>query len=269
MNLFLKYTPIVYTFNTRLKTLITKLYYFWTDLGTFVIAIVYLWISDGDQLISLAQNIFLLIYIYIIYMIFYEIWYIHNDCFAVEKNKTKRIIDTCSKKFWFYQILFRTILWLWLLLPLNHLSHYWFLLMIFNIAIMEFVFLIHNIIRNYSINIFSRLLLRLCKLFLFIVLLVFIKKENLIMEFSPIIIMVLLFHFLDLFASRHSSYNEKLWWKNMLKYWYTYIFIMIIFLFLWVVFQSLVFCLPLIILIPKIIYFLISNKSAFSIKNDR
>lgn len=269
MNLFLKYAPLAYTFNTRLSTLIAKLYYFWTDLGMFVIAIVYLWMLWDSSLLSLVQNFLLLLYIYVIYMMFYEIWYIYNDCFVVEKKRTERIAEKLDKKFWYYQILCRVLLWLFLLLPLNYLSHSWFLLLVLNILIMEIVFLIHNIIRNYSVNMFSWLFLRLSKLSLFLIFLEFIQQANLIIEFSPIVLIVLIFHIVDLFASWHFSYNKKLWWENMLKYWYTYIFIIIIFLFLWIVFQNLIFCLPLIILIPKSVYFIVSTKNVFSIKNDR
>lgn len=269
MNSFIKFWPLAYTYNTRMNRLANLIYYIGTDLFLPIIIILYIVLFNNQNIATFINYIVMYILIYIVFMLFYEIWYIYNDNFSTkkEKNPTYNVKEKFSNRFRYFQIVLRVFIWSLILLFLYLSLKIWVKYIIIDIIIMEVIFLIHNIIRNYTINMFTRLLLRLTKLSLFIIFLniIWLSWESC----NDIVFSYLIFHFLDLFASRFYSYNWKLSWKNELKYWYSYFFECIIFIFISIVLNNYIYLFPLILLIFKIWYFLKSNKNTFSIKNDR
>lgn len=132
---------------------------------------------------------------------------------------------------------------------------------------METVYAVHNVVRNYSVNMITGILLRITKMIPLIVLF----KINFwnFEQYNLLIFSVLFFEILDLLAQCMHTYNERLGWINKLQYGYSYFFISIMCGALAVIFQDYVFLLPLTILGPKIIYFLLNNPKFFSLKNSR
>ena len=269
MSSFIKYWPIIYTYNKRMQKLSNLVYYIWTDLLLPLVIIWIIFFKNISNLNEIFYYIFIYLIIYLTFMCFYEIWYIYNDIYSTKKEKhpTKKIEENYGNSYRHLQIISRIILWLFLIYILNNVLNFNYYLLFLDIMIMEIVFLIHNLIRNYSINMYTWLFLRFTKIALFVI---FLKEiRELTQNNYNIIMCFLLFHFLDLFASWFYSYNKKLWWNNKMEYWYSYFFMLFVFVFLCILSKDLVFLLPLTILIPKIIFFLKTYKNAFSLKNNR
>ena len=267
MNSSIKYWPLLYTFFTRIWSVENTIYYLWTYLLPPISWILYLWISNVDTFF--IKNIFLYIFSYIIFEIFYEIWYIYNDNYSIkqEKDQTKRVKEDFKKTFWEKQILTRIIVWIMLLYIMSLISGKFCMFLLLDIVFMLSIFSIHNYIRNYSINIITWIFLRISKISLFVIL---INTMNQNPDLCKIIeISILLFYSLDFYWLRLYQYNKKYGWKNCFNYWYSYFFITIILISFFIAFKRMEYLVPLIVTIPKILFFLKKNKNSFSLRNNR
>lgn len=263
----IKYYPLLYTIFTRITSFSDIVYYFWTYLLPPIIWIIYLWIQFNDVNLAVSYSL-LYIYIYLLFEVFYEIWYIFNDVFVAKKEKrgTKRVDANLSKSFWIFQIILRILIWLILLYILwipNEMINY----LVMDIVFMGIIFSIHNKIRNYSINIYTWIFLRISKIYLFVFVLNVIPLN--FSDYNMIELAILFFYIVDFLWLWIYQYNKCLWWTNELKYGYTYFFYLIVFIALSLTFKSTEFLLPLILIIPKVIFFLFSNPWSFSLKNER
>ncbi len=267
MTWWIKYSPIFYTYYTRILSLKEIIYYIWTFILPSLAWIFYLWLKNPE--FSLVTYSLYYILFYFIFQCFYEIWYIFNDVYAIKKenNKTKRIKWEYSDFFWLLQIIFRIILWLLLLIFTLNISKYWFRLLSLDIGFMWIMFTIHNVIRNYSINIFTWIFLRIARIILFVIIL---KISGISPDFyKDIEISILLFYALDFYWARLYQYNKRLGWVNSFNYGYSYFFILIVLFFFFILLEKIEYLVPLIIIIPKIFFFLLTTPKTFSLKNDR
>lgn len=263
----LKYYPLLYTVFTRITSFSDIVYYIWTYLLPPIIWICYLGFKFQDiEFIFIYALLY--IYIYILFEIFYEIWYICNDVFVAkkEKNGTKRVDPDINKFFRIWQIVLRVLIWLLLLYFLripNEIVNY----LVIDIVFMGIVFSLHNMIRNYSINIYTWIFLRISKVYLFVFVLSLTQLN--FNDYDMTELSILFFYVVDFLWLWIYQYNKCLWWKNELKYGYTYFFYLIVFIALSLAFKSIEFLLPLVLIIPKVIFFVFNNPKAFSLKNER
>ena len=152
-------------------------------------------------------------YLYIVFLIFYEIWYICNDVFSVKKEKkpTTYIEDSLDSNFWKINIIYRLILWWIFLFPIYFINQSIFYSFIAVLILMWITFTIHNLIRNYNINVFTRTLLRICKIMIFII----IVKYWLNLETSQAIVEAyLVFNSLDLLCFILIEYYRRFFWVS-------------------------------------------------------
>ena len=269
MKLWVKYSPLFYTFNTRMWvwSISDIIYYLWTFILPPLTWILFLWLKF-PEISPLRLSVYFLLF-YVIFEIFYEIGYIFNDVYAIkkEKNKINKIDWDFSNLFWGSQIIFRVILWTILLLFTIKISKYCFTFLLFDLIFMWIIFTVHNYIRNYSINILTRILLRISKIILFVLVLnISWVSPNLYVDIE---IAILLFYTLDFYWSWLYQYNYRFGWVNQFNFWYSYFFLLFIFIFFSIVLKKIDYVVPLIIIIPKIIFFLFTTPKAFSLKNNR
>lgn len=277
MNSFIKYLPMFYTWNSRIKSknnskkesIVELVYYIWNNLWMPIFMIIYLWLFFERSNNFIFLNIILFIFLYFIHNTFYEIWYIFNDNISSKKEKkpTRYVEQNMPKKFWNIQILARIIIWILLRLCLESYSKNWAILMAFDICAILFFYSIHNHIRNYSINMFTVPCLRCTRFVLIIILFNIINFD--LSTYSNVFFTLFTYRSLDLAFSRYSAYNKRLWWTNNLLYGYTYFFISIMFILLFIIQKDIVFLIPFIIIFTKILRFLIMTPKAFSLKNNR
>lgn len=276
MNLYLKYGPLAYTWNTRIshkwekkvswwKLLLNLFWYLFITVWIGWLALVYLYISWEISLSKFVSSIWLFIVIFVIYSIFYEIWYLHNSIVAKkEKKPVIRVYEKLPKNFYTNQILIRIFVWLICLLLLYLWNKNIWLMLLWIILLTQIIYYIHNIIRNYFYNYMTLLLLRILKFSLIFIVLYFIFGTFDSVYYLYLTILFLLYQQFD-----HTCwFNKRMWWENILKtnlWLYFYLFISCCLLFL--------ITLNYIFVYYWIIFFLLfialTPKEQFKLKNDR
>lgn len=284
MNLWIKYWPLNYTNITRINwieqknnnikffsQLLNIIWYAWNNLSIWLLSILTLYIFWVVSLKIGFMYMLLYVYLYIVFWMFYEIWYIYNDVYSVKKEKkgTNRIKDSCSNKFWIYQILLRIVIWWILLIPIYLFLNSVFICFVPMIFATLIIFLVHNIIRNYSINMYTLVLLRILKMSVFI--LVLINLPLLKWNIDDILLPILLFWMLDLFSEWIIAYNQRLWGMVVDNFYgYSYVLIFIFCVLFWVITKNEFFVIiSFFQLFPRFILFLHRFPKSFSLKNNR
>lgn len=236
MNIWIKYGPLAYTFFTRIflngKWFLSNLLnYVWSNIGLRAMPIFILYFTVELTVYKVILSLLLYIYLYCLFLIFYEIWYLHNDFVAKkEKNWAKHITEHLPCKFFLKQTIVRMIIWIIWLISLYFINTKiltWFWIIIIITAI---VFCIHNCIRNYYYNFFTFFALRFLKFVIFVLPIYFlINSYNNVIIDETIVVFLLYQYYLNI-----DAYDSKLWWKhilphNLLYYWYLTISMWVLF----------------------------------------
>ena len=284
MNLWIKYGPIVYTNTTRINWLEQKnkhdkffsclvniLWYIRNNISIWLLSIIILFIFWVVSLKTAFIYMLLYIYLYIIFWIFYEIWYIYNDVYSIKKEKkqTNRIIDKCDDRFWIYQMLLRIVSWWILLITLYFFLSDLFIYFVSIIFLTLIVFSVHNIIRNYSINMYTLVLLRILKMSVFV--LVLVNLPLLKGGVDDVMLPIIFFWMLDLFAEWIISYYQRFWGTVVENFYgYSYVLIFIFCVLFWIITKNEFYVIiSFFQLFPRFILFLHRFPKSFSLKNNR
>lgn len=276
MNLYLKYWPLAYKYNTRIshnwnkklstkKTLFNLFWYIFYDIWIWLIPFFYFYLNNQLIFLSFIKTIWLYTLLYIVFSVFYEIGYLHNDIvWKKEKNPTIHIYEKVDNKFYYIQIFTRFILWLlWislinLLVP--EITKYFILIIIITLLI----FILHNIIRNYSYNFITLLWLRFMKFSLVFLILYYVFWTFNLDYYLYLSVLYLMFQNYDHIV----LFNKRMWWENMIPNWlgkYCYLTISCIILFL--------FSKDMLFIMYTFIYFLLfiilTPKDSLKLKNTR
>lgn len=236
--------------------------------GCFVL--VYLFISWNLSIWDTLFNLLLYIYLYIIFMIFYEIWYICNDIFATkrEKSPTSYVEDVVDLKFWKINIIYRIILWCLFLYPIYCFNSNLFFCFFILLFVMWISYTVHNLIRNYNINIFTWTMLRICKIMIFIVFI-----ENLwISDFlvDKIVEAYFIFNSLDFFRAFMLTYNDRFWWSWWVEiYSYSYVIELFFAFIFWILLNNNLFFIVTLSIYPIVIKNIIVMLKKHWIKSNR
>lgn len=271
MNIWIKYSPLAYTYFTRINGwFMNILWYLWKHFSICLSTIFLLFLL---KYITFFESFYLFLtyfYLFCVFQIFYEIWYIWNDVFSVKKEKypSFHVDANVNNKFWVMQVIFRIIFWWVLILWIYYINVRLFTYFIILIIALWFFYFIHNSVRNYSINMFTFLFLRICKIFVFLIEIFCLIKASHIVD--DLIIVIFLYYVFELFPERMLAYNKRLWWQNYsLMLGYSYLFIFIVFLIWGTMTKNLLFIIPIFVIIPKLFFFLKREPHAFSFKNNR
>lgn len=243
MNLWIKYGPLAYTFFTRLCwgddsccwkiKIFDIIYYLYINVGFRTVPLFVVFFEWKASLICLVTSLLFYLYIFINFLVFYEIWYISNDIIAKKETKwTLYIKDKVSEKFLKQQIIVRIFLWLLLLIPICFMNLKISLYFVILLVILWVVFLTHNVVRNYYYNFFSIFILRFLKFILFVFpffFLIWYFDAQII--FYEVVVFLLYQHLINI-----DCYDKKLWWKRVLPYvvvqnWYLMICMLVLFCF--------------------------------------
>ena len=276
MNLYLKYGPLAYTWNTRIshkwekkvsfwKLLLNLFWYLFITVWIGWLSLVYFYISWEILLSKFISSIWLFIAVFLIYSIFYEIWYLHNSIVAKkEKNPIIRVYEKLPKNFYTIQILIRIFVWIICLLLLYLWNKNIWLMLLWIVVLTQIFYYVHNIVRNYFYNYMTLLLLRILKFSLIFIILYFIFGTFDVVYYLYLTILFLLYQQFD-----HTCwFNKRMWWENILKtnlWLYFYLFISCCLLFLIklnyiFIYYWIIFFLLFIVLTPK---------EQFKLVNDR
>ena len=276
MDIYLKYWPLIYTWNTRFshewdkkvslwKLLLNAFSYLFIAIWIWWLSLIYFYINWDISLGKLIWSILLYGIIFLIYTNFYEIWYLHNSIVAKkEKNPTIRIYEKVPKNFYTIQILIRIIIWCFCVLWLYFFGRELWIMLFIIILLTEIVYCIHNVIRSYFYNYMTLLILRILKFSLIFIILYYIFWNSNSDYYLYLSVLFLLYQQFD----HVCRFNKRMWWTN--KLWTN----------IWQYFYSFVSCLFLYLLTNSnlfiyfwIIYFIVfvilTPKSSFSLKNSR
>lgn len=288
MSLWIKYWPLFYTNSTRLnwhkqeeqiwvnrfskkQKLLNILCYVWDLIMSWFCVFIYLFLTWNLDIQNTLYCFLIYCYLYIIFLIFYEIWYIYNDVFSVkkEKNPTKYINDSLNTKFWKINIVYRFILWWIFLISIYFINQLVFYSFTTILILMWIVFAIHNCIRNYNINIFTRTSLRICKIMIFIIVIKYLLEidSSLI---NNIIEAYLVFHCLDSFSNIIMTYYDRTEWISSYKmYSYSWELVLFITIIFWVILHNPLFFIVSLNIYPRVIKTTILMFKKYWIKSNR
>ena len=289
MNLYIKYCPLGYTLFTRIlphktealnnwsrivisdpnKSIIKSLinYLYWLLMRIFPLFVIFL--QKECSLHNLLLSILIYIYIQTVFLIFYEIWYLHNDLCATkkEKNPTIHILWAVKPAFYYKNILLRILLWTSLLIPI--FNKYNDIALGFCIIIMLtlLIYYLHNIVRNYFYNRITLNLLRFMKMSLIFIPIYFLTNSFQSEQYTYITTIFLIHQY---FSSMR-MYWERFWYKInklrlplwLLQHWYQCISMIILFL----INKNLIFLIYWII--SLILFLMTTPKKYFKIENNR
>ena len=288
MNMWIKFWPLFYTNSTRLnwikqaklrwincfskkQKLLNIIYYTWDLIASWFCVFMYLLLTKNLDTNSCLIYLLVYSYLYIIFLIFYEIWYIYNDVFSTkkEKNPTKYVEDSLSLNFWKINIFYRAIFGCLLLFSTYFINYNIFYSFSAILIIMWIAFTIHNCIRNYNINIFTRTTLRICKIMIFIIVVKYLLEIN-VSIIKDIIEAYLIFHCLDFFSNILMTYYKRIEWvtsDRMYSYsWELVLFLSIIF---WLILWNPLFFIVPINIYPRVIKNTIIVFKKYWIKSNR
>lgn len=226
MNLWIKYWPLAYTFFTRCwiwKNKILKfIYYLRNNIGIWTVPLFVILIQWNASIARFLSSVLLYSYIFLVYLNFYEIWYLYNDLISKkEKNWIMHVKEKVNDNFFKWQISIRLFVWIILLIPLYIIKLDLLLYFLLITLVMWIIFLIHNLIRNYFYNFFTIFFLRFSKFILFILPVYFLVWSfDLIIIYEEVIIFLLYQHIINI-----NCYNNRLWGKiaipeSLYQYWY-------------------------------------------------
>lgn len=272
MNLWIKYGPLAYTFFTRLcfgdglncwrNKILDVVYYLCQNVGFWTVPLFVLFFGWKTTFVWLVSSLLFYLYIFICFLVFYEIWYISNDIIAKKEKKwTFYLKDKVSDEFLKHQIIIRIFLGLFLLIPICFANLKLAICFVILLIIMWIVFLTHNIVRNYYYNFFSIFILRFLKFILFVFpfyFLIWNFYDKIV--FDELVVFLLYQHLINI-----DCYDKNLWWQRILPYtlvqsWYLMISMIILFCFS----NSLVYLIYLIIYF--ILYVIWTSKEKFEWK---
>ena len=276
MNLYLKYGPLAYTWNTRIShkweerlplwTIILNLFwYLFIAVWIWWLSLLYFYIKWEISLKNFIYSLLLFVFIFLTYSIFYEIWYLHNSIVAKkEKNPTIRIYEKVPNNFYLIQIIIRILVGIVFLVCLYSFEKNMWLILLWIIVLTQIIYYIHNVIRNYFYNFITLLFLRVLKFSL-----IFIVIYYLFWNFDSVYYLYLTVIFLIYQHFDHILwFNRRMWWIN--KVWTN----------LWLWFYLFVSCLLLLFLtfdyiflyywiIFFILFIILTPKEQFKLRNNR
>ena len=235
MNLYFKYWPLLYTYNSRIKSLWDVLWYLYTNLWLGFLTLVYLYISSYLNFWTLLDYVLLYWIIFITFNILYEIWYICNDIFSTkkEKNPTLYITDKIQNKFRHNQIVIRIIFGVWCLIWIYLVNATICFSLCCVLIWVGGIYTIHNKVRNWNINVYTFSLLRFGKFALILLLLYSLNLDIEIYKeiIAPIIIVFLMYQLYEWIV----YYDRKIGGKTNIKYRMVYLYILLTQIILWFV----------------------------------
>ncbi len=262
MNLFKKYSPLFYSYNTRFKWL-KWIFHFLTENVLFMSVPFFYWIIVEKNLLNI-YIILLYIFLLIIYYIQYEIWYIINDYFSIKKEKKPsfRIDKNVWDKFIYFQIFLRVFIVLISIIFIWRFNFQLSLIFLFLIVFTQITFYLHNFIRNYKFNFLSISLLHFSKFLIpFCILFFYLDNINQVFIYSTFIFIITKLYNLIL------KYNQEFWWINKLPLSVIYFYLLVFFSIIYIFSKELII---LIYLIMFLIWFLFKmEKDFFNFKNNR
>jgi len=179
--------------------------------------ILYLIISNWFSLNSCL--LFLLyLYVYIVFINFYEIGCIYNDYIAItkEKNVIIHTKDNPPMKRYIDSIILRVFSWIALLLPLLYVSKALFLDVTLFMIILSLVFLVHNKIRIVFYNYVTLFLLRFLK---FWIVFTVITRYFWWFTYDYLFLYSFILFIVDFFSQTLDWLNIKMWWDNKVHRW--------------------------------------------------
>ena len=276
MNLYIKYSPLLYIWNTRIShewgkkfegwALVFNIFwYLFYSIGIRSFTIIYLFLIKTINFSQLIEALILYVYIFILFTIFYEIGYLHNDYAAKnEKNPVIRILEKVPNNFYIIQIIIRIITWILLMIPLFIINKTIWIILTCVILLTLIIYLIHNLIRNYFYNFMTMILLRFMKFSLIMIIIYFLLWTFNSEFYLYLSILYLMFQYFD----NIYIYNWRMWWNNVLPSWlWKYCYLMIS------CFIMFTFSLNWIFLTYAILYFwlfiALTPKKMFILKNNR
>lgn len=247
MNLYLKYCPILYYIKTRVtekcsdhkQLLVESMNQIWSCLwiwGTLIIYLIYTYSFIEKFYLSL----FLYIYIYLIFIVFYEIWCIHNDYVAIikEKNVSIHTKENPPLKWYRNSILIRFFTGIFLLLPFLYLNIWLLCDVTLFVILVLLVFYLHNSIRISFYNRLTLFLLRFLKYaVVFIVLFYFLWSFN----FEKLFLSTFIIFVIDFFSQTLNWISNKMWWENKILVWNVVLINMITCLILFLILRDYLF----------------------------
>jgi len=235
MNLYIKYSPLFYTYNTRIYNIYWLQWYLYINIGLWFLSILYLYIEKWIYLLDAILFTFLFLFTYLCFIIFYEIWYIVNDLISIKNEKipTIRIKEKLPINFIKYSIIIRLLLWNIFLLSIYFINFKLWIFLSIILLLLSLTYYFHNKIRNYNINFFTIYILRLLKFSLIIIVLFSINTDYEIIN-NIIIPLFIYFSLFRLYENIY-IYNERNWWINKLSNISIYLYFIITFLLLFII----------------------------------
>jgi hypothetical protein len=224
MNTYIKYSPLFYTYNTRINRdwILTYLYInilFW--IVSIILSFNYIHIT----LIEVIISFLLFFFVFISYIIFYEIWYIFNDLITTkyEKKPTLRITEKLNIFFISINIITRLLYtliftyWLYVYYE-NNIATIYVSLLLWTF----FAYSIHNLSRNIFITFHSFFILRLLKFSVVLIPITFISQW--LLKNTELLLILLLFFWLLQFSISMEVQSKKEASINTISY-YKYCYI--------------------------------------------
>ena len=270
MNLRIKYSPLFYTYFVTLskpfcrwKSFINSFWYLFSILGEIlffpILCIFFLYLFNNYYW-WFVEEILLFIFMFIIFFIFYEIWYIYNNSFSIlfEKNPKLKIEDQLTNKFWYAQILIRFLLWGGLFIVLYNITASWAVYLGIDIIFMLTFFILHNKYRHYIFNVYTFFLLRLTK---FVPFIIFLNTSGI--SDINVYFMSILYYLLYLMSIVHYQYSDKFRKCDKQTLSYNYLLVIFWMLFSSVLLRNYIYIYPMVILVPKLIFFIKKNHKYF------
>ena len=287
MNLYLKYCPLAYAIRTRFlekkvenkdweithhltwKFNINSVFYIYTNYWFWIVPLFVIFFIYNNSFYNLICALLLYLYICVVFLVFYEIWYLYNDLVGIKKEKKKCLhtSENLTESFYNNSIIIRVFFWLILLIPLWFLNYNILIFFSLLLWITQIVFFIHNKIRNYFYNRITLLFLRFLKMSQ-----IFIPIYFMLWTFySEIYFFIVVVFFIYQYFGHIQLYTDRFWFKveqfglphGLLQHWYQFIAMIMLFLFS----QNYIFliygCLSFILFIKSV------PSHYFKLKNDR
>lgn len=272
MNLYLKYMPILYYIQARglakcknKKQVVFKIFSaLWNCVWISWPLILYLIISNWFSLKS-CFVLCLYIYVYIVFINFYEIGCIYNDYISItkEKNMIIHTKDNPPKNWYINSIILRIFSWIVLLIPLLYVSKTLFFDVTLFMAVLSLVFLIHNKIRIVFYNYVTLFLLRFFK---FWIVFTVITRYFWWFTYDNLFLYSFILFIVDFFSLTLDWLNTKMWWDNKMRKWEFILINISVCIILLLLFKDWLFLLYLCIFTLEL--FLITPLNYLSFKNN-
>ena len=207
----------------------------------------------------------LYIYVYIIFVNFYEIGCIYNDYIAItkEKNVIIHTKDNPPINWYTNSIIIRIFSWIVLLLPLLYISKALFWDVTLFIVVLSLVFLAHNKIRIVFYNYVTLFLLRFLK---FWIAFTVITRYFWWFTCDYLFLYSFILFIVDFFSQTLDWLSIKMWWDNKIHKWEFILINMFICIILLLIFKNWLFLFYLCIFTLELL--LITPFNYLSFKNN-